>query len=70
MLCTFFEKNMYVECTKLLTFFEKLCVECIELCAFFEKLYMLKYTKLCTSFEKLCTLNTQNWVHFLKNYVH
>ena len=55
---------MYVECTKLLTFFEILCVECTELCAFFEKLYMLKYTKLCTSFEKLCTLNTQNWVHF------
>ena len=55
LLCTFFEKNMYVECTKLLTFFEKLCVECTELCAFFEKLYMLKYT---------------NCVHHLKNCVH
>jgi len=36
----------------------------------FWKIVYVKYTKLCTLFEKLCSLNTQNWVHYLKNYVH
>lgn len=39
----FWEKNMHVECTKLLTFFEKLRVECTKLCAFFEKIVYFKY---------------------------
>ena len=48
---------MYGECTKLHTFFWKMCIFKIKNC-----------TYLCTFFEKLQMLNILNYVH-LKNYV-
>ena len=42
---------MYVEYTKLCTFFKNVYIEFIELYTFF---------------KKLCTWNVQNWVHYLK----
>lgn len=66
-LCTFFWKIVYVKCTKLYTFFKRLCTLNVQNCLDYLKNMYIESTKLGILFEKLYTLNIQHCVHSLKN---
>ena len=49
------KKIIYIECTKLSTFFKKLCTMNVKNCEqYLKKLFALNCIELCTFFLKIC----------------